>query len=134
MLEADPLEHLKRLLLLSGDWNAQHAHDERHVLEHGQPGDQSKILEAKADRPPVGLNLARRQILQASPAHPEIALAWEFFAQEETQQRRFAGAARAGQKQKLALVDGEREIAQRIDATVVELGEVIGFYQLGEGY
>src|SRR5204862_3951761 len=79
--------------------------------------------------PPVGLHLRRTQRLEVAAEHLELAFGRQVLAKQQTEKGRLAGAARAGQKDEFAFVDGEREVAKRVDASVVQLGQMIGFYQ-----
>ena len=53
VLQADPLQHLKRLALLRRERQAEHAHDEGDVLEDGEARDEAEVLEDEADAAPV---------------------------------------------------------------------------------
>ena len=65
---------------------------------------------------------------QFASADLESAFARQFGAQQQAKKCRFARAAWAGEENKIAFVDGQRQIVQRIDAAAVELREVIGLY------
>src|SRR5262249_18997794 len=120
MLQADPLEDLERLALLGRERDTEHAHHERHVLKDGEARNQAEILEDEVDRPPIALDLRGLQRLQV-PAHDlQVAFTRQVFAQQQAQKRRLPGAARTREKEKLAFVDGDRKIAQRVDAAAVE--------------
>src|SRR5262249_37170600 len=133
VLQADPLQHLKRLALLRRRRDTEDAHDERHVLEDGESRNQTEILEDEADAATKRLHLRRAQRPQIAAEHLELAFGRQLFAQQQTKKRRLAGAARAGQKQKLAFFNGERQIAKRVDAAFVEFGEVRGLYHSAGG-
>src|SRR5436189_788677 len=124
MLQADPLQHLKRLALLRRQWQAEDTHHEGDVLKHREPGDQPKILEDKADAAPERLDLRRAQRAQIAAQHFQIAFTRKLFAQEQTEECRLAGAAGPGQKDELAFVDGEGKIAESVNAALVELRQV----------
>src|SRR5207244_2290236 len=68
------------------------------------------------------------ELLEIAAGNGQRAFARQVFTQQQTKKGGFAGAARPSQKEELTLIDGEREIAQRINAAVVKLGKVIGFY------
>ena len=121
VLQADPFQHLKRLALLRRQRNTQDTHDERDVLEHREPGDQSKVLKNEPDAPPEGLDLRRTQRFQIASEHFEVALAGQLFAQEKSEEGRLAGPARTGQEEELAFFNCERKIAKRVDPALVEL-------------
>ena len=55
----------------------------------------------------------------------DLALARPLLHQEQPQERGLAGAARAGQEDELTLPDGQRQVAQRVDAAVVLFREVL---------
>src|SRR6185503_6179820 len=107
MLKADPLEHLKGLPLLDGGQRAQHTHDERHVLKHGESRNQLEVLEDEANRSAVGLDFAAAKIREIAAGDFQLAFARKLLAKKQTQKGRFAGAAWTGQKEELALVDFE---------------------------
>ena len=62
---------------------------------------------------------------QVAAADVQLPFGRHVLAQQQAEQRGLSGAARAGEEDELALVDAEREIAQRIHAAAVHLGEVI---------
>ena len=124
MLQADPLQHLERLALLLRRRHAEHARHERDVLEHGLVRDQLEVLEHEAERAAVGLHLARRQRREIAAADDEPPFGRQLLAEQQPQQRRLAGAARAGQEHELAFVDAQRQLAQRVHAAAVQLREL----------
>jgi hypothetical protein len=128
MLQPHPLEHLECLPLPLREPHAEHAHDERHVLEDAEPRNQPEVLEDEPECPAIALHLRRREIRKALAVDLQAALARQLFAEQQSQKRRLAGPARTRQEEEFALVDREREVAKRIDAPAIELGEVIGFY------
>ena len=128
MLQADPFEHLERLPLLRRERHAEHAHHERDVLEDRESRDEPEILKDEADAAAIRLHLRGSQRFQFAAQHFELAFARHVLTQQQAEKRRLAGPTRAGEKHELAFVDRQRQIAKRIDASVVELGEVIGFY------
>src|SRR5262245_19058315 len=105
MLQTDPLEDLERFSLMLGNAHPQHTRDESDVLQHRLAGQQLEVLENEANRAAVGLNLARRQLGEIAPPDHQVTVRRRFLAQEQPQQRGLAGAARASQKNELALVD-----------------------------
>jgi hypothetical protein len=50
-----------------------------------------------------------------------------FLQQEQAEERRLAGAARPGEEDEFGLVDGERQVAKRVQPAAVELREVMRF-------
>src|SRR5207344_2668248 len=60
----------------------------------------------------------------------EFTFARQIFTQQQAQERRLARTARAGQEDEIAFVDGQGQVAQRVDAAAVKLGKMIGLYQL----
>src|SRR5437763_12662639 len=75
MLQADPLERLKRLALLDTEGRAEYAHHEGDVLEDGESRDQAEILEHEANRPPVRLDIGSAQIAEVPSVDLERAVA-----------------------------------------------------------
>src|SRR5262249_16729220 len=128
VLQTDPLEHLKGLALLGRDRQADDAHDERDVLEDGESRDEPEVLEDEADAAAERLHLRRPQRLEIAAEDFQVGLARQLLAEQEAQKRRLAGAAGSGEKEKLAFVDGDGEVAKRVDTALVELREVIAFY------
>ena len=124
VLQADPLEHLERPPLLLRHGHAEDARHERDVLEHGLVRQQLEVLEHEAERAAVGLHLVGRERRQIAAADDELAFGGHVLPQQQPQQRGLAGAARAGQEDELALVDPQRQVAQRVDAAAVQLRDV----------
>jgi hypothetical protein len=127
MLEADPLEHLIRAPPLLVDGHAEHAHDERHVVEDRLGRDELEVLEHDAERPPVGLHLGGRELGQFAPPHDQPALGRHLLAQQQPEERRLPRATRAGEEDELALVDRERQAVEGRDVGAVDLGDVVEF-------
>jgi hypothetical protein len=75
----------------------------------------------------IGLHLARRQRRQVAPAHRQRALGRHFLAQQQPEQRGFAGAARPGEEHELTLVDRERQAVEGSDVRAVDLRDVVEF-------
>jgi len=135
VLQTDPLEHLKRLALLSCQRKAEHPHHERDVLKDREAGDEAEVLKDEPNAAPKRLHLRWLQQLQIAAEHLQLTLAGQVFPQQQAQQRRLPCPARAGQENELAFVDGKGQVAQRVNATTVELGKMIGLYQLvNKGY
>ena len=55
----------------------------------------------------------------------DLAFAGTLLQQQQAQKRGLAGAARAGQEDELAFLDGERQVPQRVQAATVELREMV---------
>ena len=121
VLQADPLQHLKRLALLGRRRRAKHARHERHVFEHRLARNELEILKNETDAAAVRLHLPRGEAGEIAAGHADGAVARQAFAQQQPQERRFARAARAGEKDELSFFDANREIAQRVHAAAVEL-------------
>ena len=100
--------------------HAEHARHERDVLEHGLGRQQLEVLEDEAERAAVGLHLGRRERREVAAVDDELSFAGNVLPQQQAQQRRLAGAARPGEENELALVDPQRQVAQRIDAAAIE--------------
>jgi hypothetical protein len=124
MLQTDPLQHLKRLALLRRQRQAEDPHHEGDVLKHREPRDQPKILEDKADAAAERLDVRGAEGLEVAAQHLQLTLARQILAQQQPEQRRLAGAAGAGQKDELAFVDGEGEVAESVNAALVELRQM----------
>ena len=89
------------------DRHAEHARHERDVLEHGHARDQLEVLEDEADDAAVGLHLRAASASPDRGRRPSAAPSLgTLLAQQQPQERRLAGAARAGEEDELALVDG----------------------------
>ena len=127
VLQSDPLQHLKRLALLRGHGRAEHARHNRDILEDGLSRNELEILKDKAHRAPIGLHLPRAQARQIFSGNLQQPVARQAFSKAQAQKRGFAGAARPGQKHEFPLADVERQLAQRIDAAAVQLGQVPRF-------
>ena len=100
------------------------------VLEHVQPGNQPEILKDESHRAAIGLDLRRPQRLEIAARDFQLALARQFLAKQQPEKRRLAGAARPGEKEKLALVDCDGQVAQGVNAATVQLREMMGFDQI----
>ena len=127
VLQPHPLQHLKRLALLRRDRRAEHARHDRDVFEHGLSRNQLEVLEDEPDAAAVGLHLPRRQPREILSGHRDRAVARQALAQQQAQERRLAGAARAGEEDELPLLDLDGQIAQRVDAAAVKFREVMRF-------
>ena len=114
--------NVRRCCCVTG--HAEDVRHERHVLEHGLGRQQLEVLEHEPERAAVGLHLARLERRQVPSVHHQLAIGRHVAAQEQPQERRLPRAARPGEEDELALVDTHGQIAQRVDATAVELREV----------
>src|SRR5262249_18744601 len=88
---------------------------------------QAEVLEHEADAAAVRLHLPRRERLEIATEDLELAFARQLRAQQEPQERRLPGAARTGEKHEFGFVDREREVAERVNAAAIQLGQVMGF-------
>src|SRR4029077_12212653 len=73
VLQAYPLQYLERLALLSRERQAEHAHDERNVVKHGEARNEAEILEHEPDAAAVALHLSRTKRRQIAAEHLELA-------------------------------------------------------------
>ena len=107
VLQPDPLQHLERLALLLRDAARRaRACTNATFSNTVMRGISLKSWKTKPTRAPVRLHLRRRRASRRSrPPTVELALARQLLAQQQAQERRLAGAARAGQEDELALVD-----------------------------
>ena len=127
MLEPDPPQHLLRFATPHGRSDAHDPWNERGVLEDRHPPEELEVLEDEPDVPAIRLGLARthqRQILAVDGQSP---VRQALLAQEQPEQRRFAGAAGAGQEYEFAFVDNERQVTECVTPPV-GLGEVLSLY------
>ena len=108
MLQPDPLEDLKRAAPLLRGGHAEHLEDEGDVLEYRPRGDEFEVLEDEADAAAIFLDVAARQRGEVVAVDEDLALARLLLTEEQTEQRRLAGAARAGEENEFAFDDGER--------------------------
>ncbi len=128
MLEPDPLQHLLRLATLHGRGHAHDPCNERGVFENRHPPAELEVLEDEPDVPSIRLGLAgihQRQVLAVDDQSP---VRRALLAQEQPEQRRLAGAARAGQEYEFASANNERRVTQCVDVTTVGLRRMLGLY------
>src|SRR5262249_13797318 len=97
------------------------------VLEHREARNQPEILEDEPQGPAVRLDLGASELADFAPHDLERAVARQIFAEQEPEEGRFAGAARAREEHELALLDRERQIAQRVHAPAIHFRELVGF-------
>ena len=131
VLKADPLQHLERLALLLRERHAEDPRHQRDVLDHRLARQQLEVLEDEAERAAVRLDLAGRERGEVAAADNQLAFRRHVLPQQQPEQRGLAGAARPGEEHELAFVDAQGEVAQRIDATPVQLGDPLGFDHSG---
>ena len=67
----------------------------------------------------------QRQVLAVDDQSP---VRRALLAQEQPEQRRLAGAARAGQEYEFAFANDERQVTQCVEVTTVGLGKMLGLY------
>ena len=113
---------------LGGD--AEHAHHECHVLKNVEARDQPEILEDESHRTAIALDLRRTKILQIPSRDLQLALARQLLPEQQSQKGRLAGAARSGQEENFAFIDGDGEVAKGINTATVQLREVVGLDQI----
>ena len=128
MLEPDPLQHLLRLATLHGRGYAHYPCNERGVFENRHPPDELEVLEDEPDVPSIRLGLAGTHQRQVFAVDDQSPVRRVLLAQEQPEQRRLAGAARAGQEYEFASANNERRVTQCVDVTTVGLRRMLGLY------
>jgi hypothetical protein len=126
VLEADPLQNLERAALLLRHRHAERARHERDVLEHRLRRQQLEILEHEPELTPVRLDLVGCQGRKVAAADNQLALGWNVLPQQQPQEGRLAGAARPREKHEIPFIDAKAQIAQRVHAAAVHLGDLMG--------
>ena len=88
---------------------------ERHadVLERRAIAEQLEVLEDDADVAPHVGDRGVRQFAEVAPGNRQLAAVGALGGEHQAQQRRLARARRAGEQQRVALTDAERDTAQR---------------------
>ena len=125
MLQADPLQHLKCAAALLRRWDAEHFQHKGDVLEYGARRNQLEVLKDETDAASIFLDVVARQRRQIVTVDGDAAFARLFLTEKKTKQRGLAGAAWTGEKNELALVDVQRQIAQRVQTTTVKFREML---------
>ncbi len=101
-----------------GDLGAGHvAHFEREgdILAHGLVRQEPEILEDNADFAPVVRQIGWSELGDVAVDDSDRTVARLLLGDQESNQRRFAGAARADNRDELTGVDGEVYVAKRYD-------------------
>ena len=91
-----------------------HAQAERHVFEHAHVAEQRVMLKHEADAP-LGRGAMGDVLVVEPDSRARVALR-RFQAGDDPQQRRLARAAGAQQRDQLAVVDRQADVAQRLVA------------------
>src|SRR5699024_4266906 len=84
---------------------ADHLQGKCHILVHGLICQQTEILEYRPDLSPQFGDLPARQPINLLAGHEHASAGCPVFAQPQAQERRFARARRAHQKDELAFFD-----------------------------
>ncbi len=92
-----------------------HVAADHHVLERGQVAEEPDVLERARD--PARRDVVGLQIRQWIAVERELAAVWPIDAGQHIEQRRLARAVGTDQAVDLAVVDGERDVGQRLHAT-----------------
>ena len=119
MLKADPLENLIRSTALLLDGRSQHSQRETDVLENRFCGNELEVLEDEPDSASIRLNLATGQPREIAAVYDSDAFGGPLLQEQQSKQCALSGAARASEKDELASVDRQRQIAKRIEAATV---------------
>ena len=110
--KADGLERLE------GPWrdvaarDAQDTQDEGDVLEDGAAREELGVLEDDAQRAPEERDVPAAQRRDVEAGHLDLAVRGPLVGVEEAKERRLAGPAGAREDDELALLDGERDVAE----------------------
>jgi hypothetical protein len=105
---------------------ADHLQRERDVLVDGLVGQQTEVLEHRADLSPQVWHLPRRQLRQVASGDVHGAVRGLLLPQHELQERRLTRPRGTDQEDELASLDLERDVAQRwARRFVVDLGDVL---------
>ena len=121
-----------RFDLFGGD--VGHAHGKSDVLVHRHGGDQAEVLEHDAHLAAQVRHLAALELGQVLPVDENPPLGRLFFHLDEFEERRFARAGMAQDKDELAFLDMDIDIFQRYVFVVVRLvgfGDMFKFDHLG---
>src|ERR1700674_4094442 len=98
-----------------------HAQREGNVLKDGQVGQQLEILEDHADLPPQVREMAPLEAAQILPLDMDGAGGGLLLANQETNQRRLAGAAGTNEKDEVLLGNFQRDVAEGDSAVGIGL-------------
>src|SRR5262245_23789504 len=111
MLQAYPLQHLKGLAPLLRGRHAKHLGNERDVLENRSRGNQLEVLEDEPDAAAIFLDLPARQRGQMLSVDDDLTFTGTFLKKQQTEEGGLTRAARAGQKNELALANANCQVA-----------------------
>ncbi len=125
MLQANPLEDLECAAPLLCGRDTEHFRHERDVLEDGAARNQLEVLEDETDTAAIFLDLATIECGQVLAVDKDLALTRSLLQEQQPEKRRFAGTARAGQKDEFSFLNGERQVTQSVQAAAIDLREVM---------
>ena len=110
--QTNGLQHLRNQRFDGGAACADHFESERHVLPYRLVVQQLVVLEDEADGTTVVRNLPCRQSSQIVARHADLAVSGLLLAQQQAQQRCFAGTGRAHEKDEVVSIDFETDVIQ----------------------
>ena len=119
--EADHREHLGHLLADRAAALALHLERVGDVLGRRAVGQQLEVLEYAADVAAQHRHLGALEPRQVAAADDDLAARRLELLQQQAHERRLARAGRADDEHELALVDVERDVAERDDIGLVDL-------------
>ncbi len=111
--ESDAAQRLEGDALLPAVIETQDTGQKGDVLEDRLPLDEAEVLEDHADRPAEKRDLAARDQGDVAPVDQDLAGARHVLAEDQLEQRRLAGPARAGDETELAARDLEVDAVER---------------------
>ena len=124
--QTDRLQHFRHQRLDGGPACADHLQREGDVLPHRLVVQQFVILEDEANGTTVERDLTWGQPSQIVAGDADLAIRGFLFTKQQAQQRGFAGAGCAHQKDEIASIDGEVDIIQcRTRALRIDFAYVI---------
>src|SRR6202022_2268127 len=112
-LQADDAEHLFDLRLEVPQGAFGDAQREGDILENREVGEQLEILKDHADLATQKGQVPALEAVQVLTVDMDLARGDFLFADQEPNQRRFAGAARSDQEDEVLLGNHQRDVAQR---------------------
>src|SRR5205085_6154975 len=114
-----------RLLLVLARRDVENGENERQVLEHCHPLDQFEVLEDHADFAAEERDLRALHGVEVAAVDDDLPLRRANLSQDQLQQRRLAGAARAGEKYEFTFVDLKSDVMKRGRVTIESLRDVV---------
>ena len=115
VLQADPFEHLKRAApLLRGGTPSTSGTNEM-FSSTVRLGNQLEVLKDESDAAAILLDLAAFSVREVVAIDADLSFGRPLLQQQQPQKRGLAGTARSGEEDELGLLDGEGQIAQRVD-------------------